>query len=138
MSRYAQIDRAGQIAAAWLGDVAAEFGTEDHDFVYRVTRSWLHLLRDSLTVVDAAHLAAQLPDLLRGVYFEGWNPAAVPVRRTAEEFVTAFAAAARVTPDEVPRVAGAIAAAFGSHLSNLAKVLERLPHGVRQVLTVAS
>ena len=33
---------------AWLAEIAAEFGTEDRQFAYRVTRAWLHALRDGL------------------------------------------------------------------------------------------
>ena len=30
---------------ARLAEIAAEFGTEDRQFAYRVTRAWLHALR---------------------------------------------------------------------------------------------
>jgi uncharacterized protein (DUF2267 family) len=54
---------------AWLAEIAAEFGTEDRQFAYRVTRTWLHALRDRLPVQVAANFAAQLPELLRGVFY---------------------------------------------------------------------
>jgi hypothetical protein len=31
--------------------------------------------------VVAAHVAAQLPELLRGVFYDGWNPSKVPVKK---------------------------------------------------------
>ena len=65
---------------AWLAEVAAEFGTEDRQFAYRVTRAWLHALRDRLPVPVAANFAAQLPEVLRGVYYGGWSPSRVPVK----------------------------------------------------------
>src|SRR6185369_10762255 len=52
--------------------------TEDREFAYRVLRAWLHTLRDRLTVQASAHFAAQLPDLIRGIFYAGWNPSGVP------------------------------------------------------------
>jgi uncharacterized protein (DUF2267 family) len=43
----------------WLADVADEFGTGDRRFAYRVTRAWLHTLRDRLPVPVAAHFAVR-------------------------------------------------------------------------------
>ncbi|MGZ4255190.1 MAG: DUF2267 domain-containing protein [Solirubrobacteraceae bacterium] len=48
-------------AHVWLPEVAAELGTDDHHYVYRVLRAVLHAVRDRLTVDEAAQLAAQLP-----------------------------------------------------------------------------
>ena len=73
---------------AWLRDVAAELGGEDRQEAYRALRATLHVLRDRLPVDEAAQLAAQLPDLLRGVYYEGWNPNRASGRcRTREELL---------------------------------------------------
>jgi uncharacterized protein (DUF2267 family) len=54
---------------------------------YAALRAVLHALRDRLTVTEAAQLGAQLPTLLRGVYYEGWRPAAVPVKLHREAFL---------------------------------------------------
>lgn len=62
----------------WLRDVAAELGSEDRHEAYRALRATLHVLRDRLPVDETAQLAAQLPDLLRGVYYEGWKPSRTP------------------------------------------------------------
>jgi uncharacterized protein (DUF2267 family) len=53
---------------------------------YAALRSVLLALRDRLTVDESAQLAAQLPLLIRGLYFDGWDPSAVPVRMNREEF----------------------------------------------------
>ena len=52
------LDHSIEKANAWLAEVAREFGTEDRPFAYRVTRAWMHALRDRLPVSVAAHLAA--------------------------------------------------------------------------------
>jgi len=54
---------------------------------YGALRAALHALRDRLTVDEAAQLAAQLPLLVRGIYYEGWDPSRVPIRMDREQFV---------------------------------------------------
>jgi uncharacterized protein (DUF2267 family) len=128
------LDHAVETARAWLADVRAEFGTDDVDFAYRVTRAWLHAVRDRLPVVESAHFAAQLPDLLRGVYFEGWQPAAVPIKCHAEEFARDFAVAARITPAEAPKVLWAVSEALSRRLTNIDKALAVMPANIRALL----
>ena len=69
-----------QLTNVWLKRLMEELHTEDRHQAYRVLRATLHALRDRLSVEEAAHLAAQLPMLVRGVYYEGWHPAGKPRR----------------------------------------------------------
>lgn len=54
---------------------------------YLALRTVLHALRDRLTVQEASQLAAQLPMLIRGVFYDGWDPDRVPIRMDREEFL---------------------------------------------------
>ena len=73
----------------WLKELGKELGSENANTLLLALRSVLHALRDRLRPDEAAQLAAQLPVLLKGVYFDGWNPSATPAKaRTKEEFLT--------------------------------------------------
>ena len=87
--------------------MAREFDTEDQEFAYRVLRAWLHTLRDRLTMEASAHFAAQLPDLIRGIFYAGWNPSAVPEKYDAEAYAARFAREAIIAPDDVGKAAAA-------------------------------
>ncbi|QDY09088.1 DUF2267 domain-containing protein [Micromonospora sp. HM134] len=54
---------------------------------YAALRTVLHLLRDRMTVQECAEFSAQLPVLVRGIYFDGWQPEDVPVKLNRDDFL---------------------------------------------------
>ena len=54
---------------------------------YAALRAVLHALRDRLPVEETAQLGAQLPMLVRGIFYAEWDPSRVPMRLNKEEFL---------------------------------------------------
>lgn len=100
------LDHAPQVVAEWLNLLQEDLGWPDRGRAYRLLRETLHGIRDFLTVAEAADLSAQLPLLIRGLFFEGWSPANTPVQpRTADAFLERVTAAFAKDPLLEPDVA---------------------------------
>ena len=80
------LDASLQLSNQWLEELQEMLNT-DAETTYGALRGTLQTLRDSLTVDEAAHLSAQLPMLIKGIFFTGWKPSKVPVRRDTTEFL---------------------------------------------------
>jgi uncharacterized protein (DUF2267 family) len=85
-----------------------ELGWQDRHFAYRALRATLHALRDRLTVDEVAQLAAQLPMLIRGFYYEGWDPSIRLLKERHREHFLAWieqelSGEERVDPEQVAR-----------------------------------
>jgi uncharacterized protein (DUF2267 family) len=71
----------------WLKDVDRQMGWRNRGRSYRALSAVLHALRDRLTVAEATELGAQLPVIIRGIYYEGWKPGDKPMKlRSCEQF----------------------------------------------------
>ncbi|MGW2744115.1 DUF2267 domain-containing protein [Streptomyces sp. NPDC001450] len=135
-TRPPDFEHAIHSANIWLKAVSEALDTEDRHFAHRVLRTWLHTLRDRLTVDVAAHFAAQLPELVRGVYYDGWNPSVVPVKYDRGGYLDRFVQEAKVTAEDVPRIAATVTTVVRDHVSpgHLEAALEQLPHDIRALL----
>ncbi|MEM5786432.1 MAG: DUF2267 domain-containing protein [Syntrophobacteraceae bacterium] len=91
MTGLDSFDTTVQKSNIWLKEILDDRGWDDRHKAYLALRSVLHAIRDRLTVDEAVHLGAQLPMLLRGMYYEGWNPSKSPLKiRTKEEFLASI------------------------------------------------
>ena len=78
-SGLAVLDHTVQETNIWLKAVAEQLQLDRHD-AYIALRAVLHALRDRLPPEVAVHLGAQLPMLVRGLYYEGWHMAGKPTK----------------------------------------------------------
>ncbi|MET8086213.1 DUF2267 domain-containing protein [Micromonospora sp. NPDC005197] len=72
-----------------LKDIENAYGwpKEQRNQSYAALRTVLHLLRDRLPVNESVEFAQQLPVLVRGIYFDGWNPSDVPIKLNRDDFL---------------------------------------------------
>jgi uncharacterized protein (DUF2267 family) len=101
LTAIAPIERAVHTSNTWLKDLTEELGWEDRQRAYHALGAVLHALRDRLTVAEAADLGAQLPMLIRGLYYEGWDPSGKPIKERKKEDFLAHIAAALSGHDEI-------------------------------------
>lgn len=88
MTTIPAIEHAVQQAHEWVNELKELLGLPGERSAYAALRSVLQQLRDRMPVKEAADLGAQLPTLIRGIYYEGWNPLHNPKPiHKAEDFV---------------------------------------------------
>lgn len=138
MSQVDLIDKTVEKTNIWLNELAEGLGTDDRQAAYRVLRAYLHAVRDRLMVNEAAQLAAQLPELIRGIYYEGWVPARTPVNyRTVDEFLDRVAAEAQLPGEtQASYACSAAARVLRRHVSQgeIDDVVSVFPEEMRPVL----
>lgn len=134
MSIPASIAHSVQQTQEWLKALCEAGGYADATEALAVLRAVLHQLRDRLTPQEAVDLGAQLPIIVRGVYYEGWRPSRTPEKvRSAEQFldgVRAKLAPHPIGPDHATRdVLSLLAQAIDS--GEIADVIDQLPAEIK-------
>ncbi len=129
-------DRSLETTHIWLNEICNDIGP-DKQVAWKVLSTVLHKLRDRLTINLAAHLGAQLPLLIRGVYYDQFEPGKMPSEfRSRDEFVTEVAEwlsdTRPVDPDEAIR---SVFRVLSRHISEgqVSKVRDALPKSLRQM-----
>jgi uncharacterized protein (DUF2267 family) len=137
LTAIAPIERAVHTTNTWLKELLDELGWEDRQRAYHALGVVLHTLRDHLTVAEATDLGAQLPLLIRGLYYEGWSPNGKPVKEhKKEDFLAHIAAALGRRPETYPEgVAWAVFRILERHVSSgeIADIKHVLPASIRSL-----
>jgi uncharacterized protein (DUF2267 family) len=127
-------DRSLETTHVWLNEICNDLGP-DKQVAWKVLSTVLHKLRDRLTINLAAHLGAQLPLLIRGVYYDQFEPGKMPSDcRSRDEFVAEVAEwlsdTRPVDPDEAIR---SVFRVLSRHISEgqVNKVRDSLPKSLR-------
>lgn len=64
----------------WLKSLMQDLDIGDRALAWHLLGATLHALRDRLQPQSAAHLGAQLPMLIRGLYYEHWHVNETPTK----------------------------------------------------------
>src|SRR5207248_5688830 len=129
------IDKSLQTTHLWLKDIMESVGP-DRQVAWHALGSVLRTVRDRIPLGLAAHLGAQLPLIVRGLYYDQWHPSAEPKKwRSRDDFL-------KIVADELDgiRPVNPAAAAHGvfqaiNHFVDplqVAHVREALPVDVRR------
>jgi uncharacterized protein (DUF2267 family) len=121
----------------WIGELDEELGRQDRHQAYRILRAVLIALRDRLPVDEATDLGAQLPMLVRGFYYEGWNPSKTPTKeRSLQAFLDHISENLQEMADGDPEdAARAVFGLLSRHVTpgEIEHVKSNLPAGVRRI-----
>lgn len=82
-------DSSIQRTNAWLKELMQELNWSDHRKTYVTFRCVLHAVRDHMPVNDAVRFGQAFPMLIRGFYFDHWDPTDKPLSvRTRTDFLS--------------------------------------------------
>lgn len=129
-------DRTLETTHVWLNEICNDLGGDKH-VAWKVLSTVLHKLRDRLSVNLAAHLGAQLPLLIRGVYYDQFEPGHMPSgHRNRDDFVGDVGRALNDTrPVDAEEAVRSVFRLLSRHISEgqVNKVRDALPKTLRQL-----
>jgi uncharacterized protein (DUF2267 family) len=73
MTGLEAFDRTVQETNVWLRELTEDLHLYERQRAYLALRAVLHATRDRLPMYEVVQLGAQLPLLVRGIYYEGWD-----------------------------------------------------------------
>lgn len=126
-------------ANEWLTELKEIGNFNNEEQAYSALRSVLHALRNRLITDEAVHLGSELPMIIRGVYFEGFDLKNPSRKDDIEEFINTIStemrkAALTISPE---KAAQAVFALLESKISagEINDVRNMLPKNIRKLLT---
>lgn len=124
-------------AIVWLKSFIELAGLRnDRDLAWGLFGAGLHALRDRLPDAVAIHLGAQLPTLVRGLYYADWDLKETPRKeRHKKPFLDRLDGAVVANKSDPERIARATFGVLRERIDagEVAKVLRHLPRELRQL-----
>jgi len=126
-------DKTLQTTNSWLDEISQTLGP-DRKLAWKVLSIVLHKLRDRIPVDLSAHLGAELPLLVRGTYYDQFEPSKQPgdwdLDRFADEVEKGLSGVRPVNPRKAIR---AVFSVLSRHVprGQIAKVQHALPEDLR-------
>ena len=122
----------------WLRDIEQELHLDNEQAAYAALRATFHAVRDRLPVELVAHLGAELPMLIRGMYYEGWHPSSAKLKEAhATDFYDSVRRELRGHEElqHIDQVTRAVLRVIDQRLEpgQIAHVVEALPEKTRRV-----
>jgi len=120
----------------WLKEIMEPLACDRH-VAWHALGAVLRAIRDRIPLELSAHLSAELPLLVRGLYYDRWHPATAPEHyRSLDEFLDRIAedlnSTRPVEPEDAARIVFTV---LTRHLpeGQVAKVRHALPEQVRSL-----
>lgn len=121
----------------WLRELEDLAGLDSQAQAYSILREVLHALRDRLSPDEAADLASELPMIIRGFYYEGYQPSKTPTHyKTRQAFFETIRERTKRIGDVDPAVAVGCVFKMLSHrisAGELSDIRHVLPQELREM-----
>lgn len=122
----------------WLNEIMEDMGP-DRQLAWHLLGAVLRTMRDRLQPDLAAQLGAQLPLVVRGAYYDQYEPSSQPEKtRSLEAFLSKIADELKFSrPINARDALQVVCSVLARHVDDgqIAKVWDALPQDIRQVAT---
>jgi len=130
-------DKTIQKSQLWIEEIEKNIENGSENRAYLALRTVLHSLRNRLQINEAIHLGAELPMLIRGLYFEGWDPREKPSRdKDQRDFFKYFRSYfSEESDEEITKMIKAVFKVLDDKISQgeIKDVRENLPSHIRKI-----
>lgn len=136
MTIPASIAHSVQKTQEWLKELRDNADLEDEEEALGVLRVVLHQLRDRLTPEEAVELGAQLPTVIRGLYYESWRPSRTPERiRSKQAFLDEITMKLLPRRHKPERAVQDVFALVAHHCDpgEISQVIDQLPADIKKL-----